>query len=457
MKGIGSRLLVLLLFVLPSAAQTKYVVNDLGNLGGDFLTAQGINNAGQVTGYANVTAGGVNHAYRTGANRAANPATDDLGLLGGVSSSAYSINSTGQVGANERSASNVSYAVLVNADGSYLNLGDMGGFFPGSLANGINDLGQVTGAGGPSQGACGVSHAFLTAPNAALTAASDLGSLRLCGNSDGYAVNNHSEVAGKTDLISGLAVVSHAMYWSSATGMVELGVLGTTPAYPNFFGNSSTAYAINDAGQIVGISSFNNMPGEFYTHAFLTTRSGPMQDIGTLGGNGAAANGINNLGQVVGYASTAGDLASHAFVYDSTSGVMTDLNSVIVSPGWELLNAAHINDNGQITACGRLTASEPPFSCSHSLRLDPPGPAVSALVNLLSSPSLGLASGLASSLIDKLNNAYLSIQAGLNKQAINQLNAFISSVQTSLKNGKISPSAATTLTSMANAIIATLS
>ena len=78
--------------------------------------------------------------------------------------------------------------------------------------------------------------------------------------------------------------------------------------------------------------------------------------------------------------------------------------------------------------------------------------AVTILTNLLSDPSLGLTIGQ----INKLNNALASIQAGLSKQAINQLNAFISSVQSSLKNGKISASAAATLTAAANAIIAVL-
>jgi probable HAF family extracellular repeat protein len=196
------------------------------------------------------------------------------------------------------------------------------------------------------------------------------------------------------------------------------------------------------------------MPRSYFTHAFVTTATGPIQDLGTLGGNGASASGINNLGQIVGNSNLSGDLILHGFVY--ASGVMKDLNSLIVSPGWEIINASHINDNGQIVACACLTATDPPFACSRNVRLDP-GPAVSALLNLLSSPALGLANGQAASLTDKLNNALLSIQQGLNKQAINQLSAFISSVQSSLKNGKIIQSTATILTNAANAIIASLS
>jgi hypothetical protein len=86
-----------------------------------------------------------------------------------------------------------------------------------------------------------------------------------------------------------------------------------------------------------------------------------------------------------------------------------------------------------------------------------PAQAVTNLISMLSNPLLGLTPGQISSLTDKLNNVLASIQAGQTKQAINQLNSFINSVQSSLKNGKITPQAANTLTSTANNIIAMLS
>lgn len=453
MKRIGVCIAMVLLGV-PLVAQNKYVVNDLGTMGGDFLEVQSINNSGQVTGTANLYAGGPNHAFRSHANVPLNPLTDDLGPLGGISSTASAINSLGQVAAYARPPVGSSDAVLVQADGSFQNLGDMGGAFPGSIANGINDLGQVTGAAGPPTGVCGVSHAYLTQPDAGLTATSDLGSLYLCGNSDGYAVNKLGQVVGYSFQPPAIVRLTRATLWNPGSAPIDLGVLGTTAIYPTFFGNTSTAFAINDSGQIVGISSFNNMPGEFFTHAFLTTASGPMQDLGTLGGNDAWAHSINNLGQIVGFSSLTGDTVSHAFL--SASGTMTDLNSQLVTPGWEIFDAAHINDQGQILACGRLTATEPPF-CNHYVRLDPPGPALSVLINQLSSPALGLSSGQIASLTDKLTNVQLSIQQGLNKQAINQLNAFVNAVQVQLKNGNITQATANTLISAANAIIATLS
>lgn len=451
--------LVLLLSALPLAAQTKYVVNDLGSLGGDRPAAMAINNAGQVAGYGNFSPGGANHAFRTSPNSPINPATDDLGLLGGIGSSATGINNLGQVAATVHTASGPSYAVLIAPDGTYQNLGDMGGAFPGSNANAINDSGQLTGAAWATV-SCGSSHAFLTASNSALNSSDDLGTLRAgnCGNSVGLAINSAGQVAGWSAVQVGLRLVQHAAMWTPGTGITDLGALGGDPTI-RFFGVTATANGINTAGQVVGSSSFNHDSSidPSTTHAFLTTAAGPMQDIGTLGGHGANAFGINNLGQVVGDATVTNDTALHGFLYDSGTGVMTDLNTTIVSTGYEVISANAINDKGQILACARLTASDPPFGCTHSVRLDPPGPAASALIAQLSSPSLGLTAGQVSSLTDKLNNAVLSIQQGLTGQAINQLNAFINSVQSSVKTGKITAQAGAALTSAAQLVIATLS
>src|SRR2546428_13909307 len=65
-------------------------------------------------------------------------------------------------------------------------------------------------------------------------------------------------------------------------------------------GNSySAATAINDLGQVVGIS----MTASFAHHAFLW-QNGTMADLGTLGGTFSLANDINDRGQVVGESNT---------------------------------------------------------------------------------------------------------------------------------------------------------
>jgi len=83
--------------------------------------------------------------------------------------------------------------------------------------------------------------------------------------------------------------------------MKDLGTLG---------GTGSVAYAVNDAGQVVGYSQ--TATGD--THAFLYS-GGIMMDLGTFGGRTSYAFGINKLGQVTGVADFPGNTGTvHAFL-----------------------------------------------------------------------------------------------------------------------------------------------
>lgn len=450
--------------LLPLAAQTNYVVTDLGTLGGPQASATSINNAGQVAGISSL-ASGETRGYRTAPNSPINPATDAIGTLGGAYSYANGINSSGQVAGTAATAAGHSHSIRVDADGTIHDLGSLAASpFDSSNANGINDSGQVTGASNFSFTACsyiGSEPGFRTAANSAINPATDsLGTLLAitpygynCRYSIGFAINTAGQVVGYSAAGSALDPVSHAMLATPGSPMVDLGVLGGVVRFPAGSGFNAIATAINGSGQIVGHSTYNGALYYYADHAFLTTAAaGPMQDLGTLGGAFSAANGINTTGQIVGNSTLAGDTAGHAFLY--TGGVMKDLNGMIATgSGWELLNATAINDNGQIVGTAWLNGV--PY-VGHAVRLDPLNQAIPSLIASLSSPTLGLTAGQISSLTDKLTNAQISIQAGLNKQAINQLDALINSVQAFLKTGNMSASTAATLLAAVNQIIALL-
>ncbi len=290
-----------------------------------------------------------------------------------------------------------------------------------SGANSINDEGQVTGCSDSSQHP-GVSHAFLYRHHKIF----DIGALPGGTNSCGTLITNFGLIAGWSTPSSG-STITFLYYYGRMTAfaiddftfadmnnfgevvggkghtaalyshgkIIDLGVLPGKTA-------GSNAYAINDWGQVVGVSysyighfadytgfiysrgkmyQMGSIPGAFqtvptdinnfgqvtggvntwqnlYSHAFFYS-SGKMTDIGTLGGALSRGRAINNRGQIVGDSSTA-DNSSHAFLYQN--GKMIDLNDLIPSgSGWVLNSATDINDAGQIVGYGTRYGTERAF------------------------------------------------------------------------------------------------
>ena len=143
---------------------------------------------------------------------------------------------------------------------------------------------------------------------------------------------------------------ARAFLWQGGA-MRDLGTLGT--------GTDAFAMAINEPGQVIGISYTNSAPNQITTPCstgpiptqdpFLWEKRAGMIDLGTLGGTCGFPFWINTQGQVVGYSDLAGDQAQHPFLWTKTSG-MQDLGTLGGSSG----TASMINALGEIVGGATL-------------------------------------------------------------------------------------------------------
>jgi probable HAF family extracellular repeat protein len=146
-----------------------------------------------------------------------------------------------------------------------------------------------------------------------------------------------------------------AFLWQDGV-MQDLGALGT--------GNDALAMAINEVGQVIGISYTSSTPNQLpspcsaVTNGLLPTvdpflwENGKMVDLGTLGGTCGIPAWINDRGQVVGYSYLAGDQVQHAFLWRGKNGKMQDLGTL--GGGSASASASMINDFGQIVGGSSL-------------------------------------------------------------------------------------------------------
>lgn len=154
--------------------------------------------------------------------------------------------------------------------------------------------------------------------------------------STAYALNNAGVVVGEATNADGQA---RAFVWTKAQGLQSLGTLG---------GAHSRARSVNNKDIVVGQA---NDPQNF-SHAMKWTATGGMESLGhLLGGWFSEALRINDNNQVVG-AANVGSGSLHAFI--SAGGEMVDLNSIVrfASP-WRLAAATAINNPGRIVGYGK--------------------------------------------------------------------------------------------------------
>ncbi len=231
-------------------------LTSVGFLACCYSDAEGINDAGQVTG-ASSTANGDIHPYLWTDGK-----MTDLGTLEGGSNpwdwnTGEAVNSAGEVagwGYNDEG-----FRAILWSNGRITDLGTLGGSY--SQAYGINDVGQITGQAYITGGIG--ADAFLY-DNGVMQ---DLGTITspTGGNGQyayGFGINNDGVVVGEsTYQKNGQGIVYHAFVYSNGK-MKDLNRL--IPANSGWV--LSTAYSINDAGQIVGYGTYKNQQ-----HGFLLT------------------------------------------------------------------------------------------------------------------------------------------------------------------------------------------
>ncbi|MGC1452352.1 MAG: hypothetical protein WA830_20165 [Candidatus Sulfotelmatobacter sp.] len=291
-------------------------IQDLGTLEGGYESAAyAINSHGQVVGTSTNTVPDANsmapntwwlwgygiatYQYQTRAFLWDNEnGMQDLGTLGtGADAQALFINEAGQV-------AGVSY--VSSASGAGCGFGRVTDSFIWDKESGMRDLGSFGGS---------------------CTKVADL--------------NNRGQVVGAAWVVGDQAI--RPFLWDKGSFRDLGGTLG---------GTQTNALALNQRGEAAGTAS---LPGDNTTHAVLWRHVGEFTDLGTVGNDPCAfAWAINDATQVVGLSSPS-DCAnynvSRPFLWEK--GSMVDLNSLIPpnSP-LTLIYAYAINDRGEIPGNG---------------------------------------------------------------------------------------------------------
>lgn len=162
----------------------------------------------------------------------------------------------------------------------------------------------------------------------------DLGLLPGATASAALGINDSGLVVG--DTVPGSEPEEVAVYWD-ATGPHRLPRLNDT--FDKF--NVTSAVDVNSSGLIAGLSTVDDS----HEHAVLWS-GGVIQDLGTLYGGSSVAAALNDAGEVVGLSLSGGDHAG--FLWDGSQ--LLDLNALTggLTPDERITNALDINNNGQI-------------------------------------------------------------------------------------------------------------
>jgi probable HAF family extracellular repeat protein len=174
------------------------------------------------------------------------------------------------------------------------------------------------------------------------------------GSGAATAINDRGQIvgiSGDCGIAVGSVTAKHAVIWDGGTVTQIVTPFGDQAPYWN------TPMMLNQRGDVVGFYGVPNDPGANFSLAFLWNREDGFQKLPLLAGDiSSTASSINNRRQVVGYSNDASG-TNHPWIWQN--GIVRNLNDLI-EPGSGLTGpieiAFDINDEGVIT--GRSTTKQ---------------------------------------------------------------------------------------------------
>ncbi len=344
---------------------TDYIITQLGSLGGTSSRGDSINDLGWIAGFSNVAGDTSRHAAlwigdsRTpidlgtlgGPNSSVVwPIKDHLGIIAGISQTAmtdpFHENWSCSAFLPAATATGFQCVGFVWFDGVMRQLPTLGGTH--GFATGVNDVGQIVGWAENA-----VHDPTCVAPQVLQFRAVEWQPITdrivelplIPGDtaSAATAINDRGQIVGISgicDQAVGRFTAAHAVLWDRGR-VTDIGNLGGV--------TWNTPMAINERGDVAGFASqAGDDPNNPNLLAFFWTKRGGIVNLHTLNGHATSqASGINAGDQVVGTSCPAAGRCS-AFIWEG--GQMLDLNDHIAgSYPYHLETAQDINNEGQIT------------------------------------------------------------------------------------------------------------
>ncbi len=159
---------------------------------------------------------------------------------------------------------------------------------------------------------------------------------------------DYSNINGINNL--GDMVVGATVLWND-------GSFSSVPAVPGY--PSVRAADINDNGMFVGSSHWKSTSSSSFDRAIYWTQATGTVDLTSVIPAADVANDVNNAGEIVGYVSfTSGFQDKRAFYYDTNTGEVVDLATMLHGPSIGSSNATGISELGVVVGEGTHSTNQ---------------------------------------------------------------------------------------------------